>query len=307
MNRKTRGVVSYILIAFGMAWAFWCAPLTFGLTLHSPFYILFLLPGAFAPAIAAIVVRKWVTREGLADAGLRLNLRKSWRYYLIAWLLPVPVVAIIVLLAVALRLSQPDFSLERAMHALGGGQSSVPQSVPLGLRFALVAIQGVVLAIVSTPILWGEEFGWRGYLQIRLLAHRPFLAAITTGMIWGVWHYPINLQGYNYPDSHLLGLFIFPVWTALLSIVLGWLRQKTRSVWSASLAHAATNTIGGSLTSLLFMGGPNWVLVSYAGVLSWVPLGALCVWIVLSGQLQPKLCEGPQGELHRPQDYSSCE
>lgn len=68
---RRKDIVAYLLIAFGMAWAFWCIPLAFGLTLRNAFYMLVLLPGAFAPAVAAIVVRKWVTREGFADAGLR--------------------------------------------------------------------------------------------------------------------------------------------------------------------------------------------------------------------------------------------
>jgi hypothetical protein len=42
------------------------------------------LPGALSPAIAAIIVRKWVTREGFVDAGLKPNLSKAWRYYLFA-------------------------------------------------------------------------------------------------------------------------------------------------------------------------------------------------------------------------------
>ena len=286
MDDDSKGVAVYLLITFGMAWGFWCIPLVFGLSLRSPFYLLAMIPGAFAPAAGAIIVRKWVTGEGFAHAGLRLNFRGNRVYYLMAWLLPLPVVAIIVLLAVVLGISQPDFSLERAWAAWGTGQQNPFRAIPTGLRFPLVGLlQGLLVAIVATPVLWGEEFGWRGYLQVRLLAHRPLLAAVVTGVIWGVWHYPINLQGYNYPQNRIVGLFIFPVFTVLLSIVFGWLRQKTGSVWPASLAHASTNAIGAALTLLLFMGGPNWVLVSYAGVLSWIPLGVLCGWIILTKQL----------------------
>ena len=71
----------------------------------------------------------------------------------------------------------------------------------------------------------------------------------------------------------------------MLSIIFGWLRTRTGSIWPASLAHSATNAVGGSLTLLLFTGGPNWIFVSYVGVLGWVPLGILCAWIVLTGQL----------------------
>jgi membrane protease YdiL (CAAX protease family) len=282
-----RGIVAYLIIAFGMSWFLWCFPLLFGLTLRSPSYFLFLLFGAFSPAIAAIIVRKWITREGFADAGLRLNFVNNKRYYLIGWLLPLLVVAIILLLAVIFRISSPDFSLQRAINALGSIQNPL-EAVPRPIRFPVVGVlQALLTAIIATPLLWGEEFGWRGYLQIRLMARRPLLAAIITGVIWGIWHYPINQQGYNYPDNRILGLFIFPVFTVLLSIILGWLRLKTGSIWSASLAHSATNTIGGGLTILLFMGAPNWIFVGYAGILSWIPLGALCAWIILTGQLAP--------------------
>ncbi len=31
-----------------------------------------------------------------------------------------------------------------------------------------------------------ESVGWRGYLQVRLMGHHPLLAAIVTGLIWGL-------------------------------------------------------------------------------------------------------------------------
>ncbi len=87
-------------------------------------------------------------------------------------------------------------------------------------------------------------------------------------------------MGYQYPDHPLLGLLVFPVTTALWSIIFGWLRQASGTVWTAILAHSATNATGGSLTLLLFLGGPNWIFVCYAGLLAWVPLAAVCVWII---------------------------
>ena len=285
MTGKTRGIVVYLLIAFGMAWILWEIPLQLGMSPRNPLFQLAALPGAFAPALAAIVVRKWVTREGFADAGLRLNLRK-WPYYLVAWLLPLPVTAIIVALAVALGIGQPDFTLVRALTALAPEGVSPPSSVPPGLLPVLL-VQVVITALIATPILWGEEFGWRGFLQLRLLERRPLLAAVATGLIWGAWHYPLNLRGYNFPGHPVLGLVVFPASAVLLSIIFGWLRLKAGSVWAASLAHAATNAIGGSLTTLLFAGGPDSIFVAYLGVLAWLPLGALCAWIVLSGQLEP--------------------
>jgi membrane protease YdiL (CAAX protease family) len=283
MNNKTRGIASYLLLAFGMAWILWEIPIRLGVSPRSPLFQLAALPGGFAPAIAAIIVRKWITHEGFADAGLRLNLQK-WPYYLVAWLLPLLVTIIIVALAVALGISQPDFSLQRALGALGPEGSSLP-SLPFNI-WLVIPFQLLITALVATPILWGEEFGWRSYLQLRLQGQRPLLAAVATGLIWGFWHYPLLLRGYNYPDHPIVGLFVFPVGTILLSIIFGWLRLQTGSIWSSSLAHAATNSIGAGFTTLLFMGGPNWIFVSYLGPLGWIPLGALCAWIVLTGQLK---------------------
>ena len=282
MDTHKKGIIVYLLIAFGLAWFLWEIPLRIGLSPDNPLFQLAILPGAFAPAVGTVVVRKWVTREGFRDAGLRINLRQ-WRYYLAGWFLPLMVVAVITLLAVFLAITYPDFTLQRALRELIPDGTPRP-SLPPGI-FVLLPFQLMIVALVATPILWGEEFGWRGYLQIRLMRNRPLLAAISTGLIWGLWHLPLILRGYNFPGQPLLGMFVFMVSAVMLSIIFGWLRVRTGSIWSASLAHSATNAVGGSLTLLLFMGGPNWIFVSYVGVLAWVPLGIICAWIAATGQL----------------------
>jgi hypothetical protein len=73
------------------------------------------LPGAFAPAIAAVLVRMFVTREGFADAGLPIQ-RRHWRYWLLALLLPLVVVACITLEAQWLRIAKPDFTVVSAIE-----------------------------------------------------------------------------------------------------------------------------------------------------------------------------------------------
>lgn len=283
MNVRPGGVLSFLLLTFGIAWISWEVPFRLGMTMQSHLLQLVLLPGAFAPALAAIIVRKWITRDGFADAGLRPNFR-HWRYYLVAWLLPIPVVAVIVGLALIFHIGQPDFTLRRAAEALG--QNGNIPTLPATILWPILTIQCLVNPLLATFVLWGEEFGWRGYLQVRLLADRPLLAAVTTGLIWGVWHWPTNLRGYNFPEHPYLGLAVFPVGTVLLSIILGWLRLRTGSVWVPSLGHAAFNGIAGSLTLLLFAGGADLLYVNPAGLLGWIPLGALSAWIVLTGQLK---------------------
>ncbi len=255
-----KGVIWYLILAFAGAWIPWEIALRAGIPVSSQAFQIAALPGAFAPAIAAIIVRKWITREGFADAGLRLNLEK-WPYYVVALLLPFAVLAVVVLEAKVFSIATPDVS----------------KVLTLAPLLALTAI-------VSTPVFWGEEFGWRGYLQMRLFVGRPFWAACATGVIWAVWHYPVILRGYDYPGHPLDGAAVFTVGTVLTSIVFGWLRNATGSVWATSLAHAATNAIGAGLGIALF-GRENPVLVGYAGLLGFVPLGLLCIWIVWTGRL----------------------
>lgn len=277
-----------------MAWVCWEIPLRLGLSLTNPFAQFAILPGAFAPAVASLVVRKWVTREGFGDAGLKLRLREMWRWYLVALLIPLVGTAIITLLAMVTGAGQPDFTFERALRTLAPGNTATIPSYSA----IIIPVELLFTSIIATPLLWGEEFGWRGYLQLKLFPQRPLLAAIVTGLIWGVWHYPLNLRGYNFPGHPLLGLIVFPISTVLISIIFGWLFQRSGSIWVASLAHAATNAIGGSLTFLLFSGGADFLYVTYLGILGWVPLGALCLWLIASGQLKSKTEKGDTESVH---------
>jgi membrane protease YdiL (CAAX protease family) len=291
-SSKSKGIIVYLLITFGVAWALWAISLRINavnsnLLLHLATLPLTGLPGGLAPAIGAIVVRKWITCEGFADAGLQLDLRSKWPYYLLGWLSPFVVALIIAILAIVLGISQPDFSLKQVDLMMGlAVDSSYLVSPYLVL---IVFLELVTIALISTPISWGEEFGWRGYLQVRLFSHRPMLAAVTTGLIWGAWHCPFFfLQAYtNSVKQPASSLLVFLISTILLSIIFGWLRYRTGSVWAPSLAHAATNYLGAHLTRLWFAGESNYIWWSYLGVLGWIPLGIFCGWIIFSGQLQP--------------------
>lgn len=288
MNRK--GLIAYLLIAFSVAWALWQIVNRLGISPNNPLFQLAMLPGAFAPALAAFIVRKWITREGFTDAGLGLHLRK-WPYYVVAWLLSPLAVVSIVIAAVLLRLGAPDYSLVRGITYLAESVGRVPPPAPSHPWLILASFVLPMNAVMATPILFGEEFGWRGYLQLRLFPGRPLPSAIITGVIWGIWHYPLLLRGYDFPGNRHASLLVLPITTIFLSIIFGWLRLKSGSIWPSTLAHSATNTIGLALTMLLFGGGASFLLVSYLGILGWIPLGALSLWIVLGGHLKPTSAE----------------
>ena len=290
MNSHRKGIVAYLLIAFGLAWSSWEAMYRLKATVPAASLSPLVALSGFAPAIACFVVRKWITHEGFADAGLRLHLRK-WPYYVVGWLLPLVVVTFIVVLAPLFGMGTADFSLERGLQYL----ASLGKPVPVWAPHSLAPLTGFFLleAVFAVPVLFGEEFGWRGYLQNRLFPANPVLSAVATGIIWGLWHLPITLRGFGFPDSPKVGaLIMYPVFCIFASIIFSWLVLKTGSIWSSSLAHASTNAVGGGLSILLFGGGANFLYLSYGGILAWIPLGALSAWIVFSGQLTPSPAAG---------------
>jgi hypothetical protein len=97
--------------------------------------------------------------------------------------------------------------------------------------------------------------------------------------------YPLYFLGYSAYANPFIGLITATAFAILLAIMLAWLHLSTRSVWSSSLAHAGTNMVLATLSTALLVGGAkiDWAVND---LLQSVPLGAICVWIVLSGRLR---------------------
>lgn len=94
------------------------------------------------------------------------------------------------------------------------------------------------------PFLWavGEEVGWRGFLQPRLTdATSQKQAIMYTAFIWAVFHYPAFMIGYNDDGNILISLTLFTLAVIPLSIIMGWIRIKSFSVWPVIVLHTLVN------------------------------------------------------------------
>lgn len=219
---RKRGLAVFLLISFGATWGYWfVARLVFDWSLVNP---LVQVPAGFMPAIAAIVVRRWVTREGFADAGHRLRFRAARRLYLVAWLGPLGVAAVVVALATAM-----------------GRSAELPNPAAPFLY--------CLLALATTVLFWGEEHGWTGYLLLRVCPGRPRRAALVAGLVAAVWHWPLAFLGYAEFDNMVRGLLVWTLWIMCQEVVLAWLRARSGSIWPACLAHAGNNMILVPLTT----------------------------------------------------------
>ena len=110
------------------------------------------------------------------------------------------------------------------------------------LFMVIVAAQTLLLGpFLGLVVTFGEEYGWRGYLQTALMKLGKIKAIILVGIIWGVWHMPVILMGFNYPLHPVLGAFLFIPYCVGLAFILGYAVLKSKAVWLAAFLHALFN------------------------------------------------------------------
>ena len=261
MSRERKGLLTFLLLTFALTWA-----VELGITrrheVASVPYILSLVGVMFVPGLSALFVRLAVERRGFADAGL------GWgrgRYYLAGWLVPVGFGVAAMGLAVWLHQAEFDPWMTQLMVQIRKHQPGI-ELPPFNILRVYIIAGGLTQAVAMNfiPCL-GEEFGWRGYLLMRLLPLGAGRAAVLTGAIWGLWHAPIILQGHNYPDHPVLGVPLMVGFCILLGVVLGWLRLASGSVFPVALGHAAVN--GPGSTPLLFLRARSDITTGLTGLL----------------------------------------
>lgn len=193
-----------------------------------------------------------------------------------------------------------------------GTSGSAQTPIPIGALIALQLATLPLAAFINLIPALGEELGWRGWLLPKLMPLGTLPALLVSGVIWGLWHAPLILLGYNYPGAPgWLGLTAMVIMCVLIGAVFGWLRLRSGSVWPAALAHAAFNGAGGSY--LLFAMAGEHIDTTQATILGWsgwiVPL-ALVVVLIATEQFDPgkhptappRKPESPSPSTHRIND-----
>jgi membrane protease YdiL (CAAX protease family) len=146
---------------------------------------------------------------------------------------------------------------------------------------AMLLIQGLIGgATVNAVAAYGEEAGWRGYLTRQLAGSNFWAASGFIGIVWGLWHAPLIIQGHNYPEHPLIGVFMMTAWCVLLSPIMLFIRLKSKSALAAALAHGTLN--GTAAIALLGVKGGDDLTVGVTGLCGFAVLGAaiLTIWLV---------------------------
>lgn len=218
---RRHDLVAFPLVTFALGWLFYI-PGAFVVAGHPERYgwlVFFQTPGAAAALVAGILVR--YARGG------RTEVKAVWRSYLDwrghPWWWWLGAVALVPTLAVLAGLGHGSF-----------GPVLVSTWARLGWAALLVLPLMGVIQLASSPLL--EEYGWRGFWQVRLQHRLPaWASALIVGVLWGLHHLPVVLAVGADPWRTVVG-------TIGPSVLAAWLLNTSGgSMVGPMLLHAGLN------------------------------------------------------------------
>jgi membrane protease YdiL (CAAX protease family) len=239
----------------------------------------------FVPMAVAVIVQKFIYKEPLKEPlGISFKLN---RWFLVAWLLP-PVIAFATI-GVSLLFAGVEYSasmeglLERYKSIVTTEQLQQMQNLPgvfrshpilMGLLLGLIA--GITINAVAG---FGEELGWRGFLQREFGYMGFWKSSVVIGVIWGIWHAPIILQGHNYPQHPVGGAFMMVVLCVLLAPIFSYVRLRSKSVIAAAIIHGSFNATYG--LALVVVKGGNDLTMGVTGLAGFIVLAIMNLGILI--------------------------
>ena len=242
-----------------------------------------------APLVAALVVERLDHRPAL----IRTTFDGFWRKLpglLLVAVLAVPATLLIMVGTIwlagnVLGLSGPGSVLfgqaDLVANALtllpaqnAGQVAQLSAAIPPFWGLIGIAVGGALVAgfTINGAFAFGEEYGWRGWLADELRPLGAFWANIITGVLWGLWHAPLILLGFNYGDYGKVGTAFMVALCIPFSFLLWRAREVTGSLLAPAVLHGAFNGVGGIFAVLLVDANP--LVAAPAGLIG---AGALAV------------------------------
>ncbi|MFL7792195.1 MAG: CPBP family intramembrane glutamic endopeptidase [Anaerolineae bacterium] len=276
-----KGIFSYLAITFGITYAIEGTLILAGfrMTRLPPIYGQLVIAGVmWVPALSTVLTVKFVTREGFGVTNFHIGALKP---YLISALV-VPVCFVVTYgLTWLFGLGQPDWALDDFRALMASTGVDVSTMPPSGLVLPVVFATSLLVGPTINGIFgFGEEFGWRGYLLPKLMGLGKLKAYTIVGVIWGLWHAPLILVGFNYPGYPLLGVVGMAAMTTAIGVYINELALRNRSSILAGWIHGAFNGQVYGIWRLLFptvnplVGGFTGVV----GIAVWLAVGLWVVW-----------------------------
>lgn len=239
----------------------------------------------FTPMLVAIVVQKAIYKEALRKP-FEIFFKPN-RWFVAAWLLP-PAIAFATL-GVSLLLPGVTFAPDmEGMFERFKATLTPELTAQIKEQVAALPIHpiwlGLIQGLIAGPTInavfgFGEELGWRGMLQKELSPLGFWKSSAIIGSVWGIWHAPIILQGYNYPEHPTLGVVMMTIFTLLLAPIFAYIRTKAKSVVAAAILHGTLNATFG-LALIVVKGGSD-LIVGATGLAGFIALGLANLGLII--------------------------
>jgi uncharacterized protein len=258
-NPTNRQLIIYCSSLFLLSWCVQIAAIIITGSANSPETRPWLVATMFTPSVVTIAYL-------IVHPQLRTKLlwKPNWSIFRISFI--AVLVPIIIAFLVLLFIQQMGYGNSGWLHFSSTGVriSGGPFLLGIGtqswlLFIANILITGVIYSLINGIVATGEEFAWRGFLQGILIERLGTIKGIALlGFLWSMWHLPMLLDGYNFPETPLLGSFvIFPILSIAYSFFMGWLTLYSQSFIPAAIAHGAVNSIMEGIISNINMDVPR--------------------------------------------------
>jgi uncharacterized protein len=229
-----------------------------------------LLIPSFLGLILLIVLRLKGGKNTFVDAGMAGGKARVWIGYGLA---------LVVFFALQTWLNY-FFKLGTIVDLKTAFPQLAASNLPPIAQLLSIAVNAVVIGpLLGLIITFGEEYGWRGFLQPELIRLGRIRGVFLLGVIWGIWHWPLIWMGYNYPGQPLLGSLFMVAYCIILAYFLAYAVFKSKGVWTAAYLHALNNQTLSFF--MMFVVAPTSVIYSFGIGLPALLLGAIVVLLLL--------------------------
>ncbi len=128
-------------------------------------------------------------------------------------------------------------------YVLGGQPEAITDILSNSATWSYLLFLPVNFLLAFLPF-WGEEYGWRYYLQ-PLLQKRFGLrtGVLILGVAWGLWHVFLDFFYYTTPDKGLIMTTNQIITCVTLGIFFAWAYMKTNNIWVPVILHYLNNNL----------------------------------------------------------------
>lgn len=194
----------------------------------------------WVPGLVALGIRR---AQGVKIQPSVLLVWENNRYLWFAAFTPFVLVALTTVFNIVLTPS--TFAID-PFYVNAFNEIGVPEDMHLAVLIGQTLVNGFLAGItINTFFALGEEIGWRGFLQQELSHLGIWKSGLLIGFIWGLWHAPLVIQGYNFPQNPLLGVAMMAIATTPLGLIMSFFVVRSKTVMSAGFFHGVFNAVAG--------------------------------------------------------------